>query len=127
LTEEQRTILVVDDEDMVRSLRKRTLEEAGYDVITAANGQEALDKLPQLDVSLVLLDVKMPGLNGFQVLERMRQRSDVSVIMLTAIDEVTSVRDSLALGADDYIRKPFRKGELLARIQAKLRRAKTAS
>ena len=69
----------------------------------------------------------MPGLDGFQVLERIRKTSNVSVIMLTAIGEVTSVRDSLALGADDYIRKPFKKEELLARIQAKLRRTKTAS
>jgi len=124
---EPATILVVDDEDMVRSLLQRTLEEAGYDVITAANGQEALDKMSQLDVSLVLLDVKMPGLDGFQVLDHIRHRSDIPVIMLTAIGEVTSVRDSLALGADDYIRKPFKKGELLARIQVKLRRVKKIS
>jgi len=127
LTEEQRTILVVDDEEMVRSLLQRTLEEAGYDVITAANGQEALDKVSQLDVSLVLLDVKMPGLDGFQVLERIRKTSSVPVIMLTAIRDVHTVRDSLDLGADDYIGKSFKKGELLARIQAKLRRAETAS
>ena len=125
MTEEQRRILVVDDEDMVRSLLKRTLEEAGYDVITAANGQEALDELTQFEVNLMLLDIKMPGLSGFEVLERVRQRSDTPVIMLTAIGDVTKVRDSLALGADDYIRKPFKRGELLARIQAKLRRAET--
>ena len=119
-------VLVVDDEEMVRALLQRTLEEAGYDVITAANGQEALGKMSQCDVSLVLLDIKMPGLNGFQVLDRIRQRFNIPIIMLTAIGEVTSVRDSLVLGADDYIRKPFKRGELLARIQAKLRRAKTA-
>ena len=125
MTEEQRTILVVDDEEIVRSLLQRTLEEAGYDVITAVNGQEALDKIFHLDVSLVLLDIKMPGLDGFQVLERIRKTSNVPVIMLTAIRDVHTVRDSLGLGADDYIGKPFKKGELLARIQAKLRRAKT--
>jgi len=127
LTEEQRTILVVDDEDMVRSLLQRILEEAGYNVVIAVNGREALDKMPQFDVSLVLLDVKMPGLNGFEVLDRIRKRSCIPVIMLTSIGEVATVRDSLALGADDYIRKPFKKGELLARIQAKLRRTKTSS
>ncbi len=125
MTEEQRTILVVDDEETVRNLLQRVLKEAGYDVITVASGHKALDKVSQCDVSLVLLDVKMPGLDGFQVLERIRKTSNVPVIMLTAIGEVTSVRDSLALGADDYIRKPFKKRELLARIQAKLRRATT--
>ena len=70
MTEEQRTILAVDDEEIVRSLLQRTLEEAGYYVITAVNGLEALDKVSQLDVSLVLLDIKMPGLDGFQVLDR---------------------------------------------------------
>jgi len=127
LTEKQVRILVVDDEETVRSLLQRTLQEAGYDVIAAANGQEALDKLTQFDVSLVLLDIKMPGLDGFQVLEHIRQRSNIPVIMLTAIRDVHTVRDSLGLGADDYIGKPFKTRELLARIQAKLRRAETAS
>ena len=80
-------------------------------------------QLTQFNVDLVLLDIKMPGFNGFQVLDRIRQRSNIPVIMLTAIDEVTAVRDSLGLGADDYVRKPFKTPELLARIQAKLRRA----
>ena len=127
MTGEQGRILVVDDEESVRDLLQRVLKEAGYNVVTAANGQEALDKVSQFNVSLVLLDIKMPGLNGFQVLDHIRQRSDIPVIMLTAIGEVTNVRDSLALGADDYIRKPFKTRELLARIQAKLRRAETAS
>lgn len=127
MTEQRERILVVDDEEMVRSLLQRTLEKAGYDIITAANGQEALDKVSQFDVSLVLLDIKMPVLDGFQTLELIRQQYDVPVIMITGIGEVTSVRDSLALGADDYIRKPIKKGELLARIKAKLRRAETAS
>lgn len=120
---EQKRILVVDDEETVRDLLQQTLEEAGYDVVTAANGQEALNYVSQFNVGLVLLDIKMPGFNGFQVLDRIRQRSNIPVIMLTAIDEVTNVRDSLALGADDYVRKPFNRRELLARIQAKLRRA----
>lgn len=127
MTEEQRRILVVDDEDMVRNLLQRILEEAGYDIITAANGQEALDKVSQFNISLMLLDIKMPGLDGFQVLERIRKTSNIPVIMLTAIRDVHTVRDSLGLGADDYIGKPFKKGELLARVQAKLRRAETSS
>lgn len=127
MSEKQGVILVVDDEEMVRNLLQRTLQEADYDVITAANGQEALDKVSQFNISLVLLDIKMPGLDGFQVLDRIRQRSDIPVIMLTAVKGVTTVRDSFNLGADDYVTKPFSKRELLLRIQTKLRRAQTGS
>ena len=123
MSEKQGLILVVDDEEMVRNLVRRTLQEADYDVITAVNGQEALDKVSQFNISLVLLDIKMPGLDGFQVLDRIRQHSDIPVIMLTAVKEVTAVRDSFNLGADDYVTKPFSKKELLLRIQTKLRRA----
>ena len=125
MSEKQGVILVVDDEEMVRNLLRRTLQEADYDVIMAANGQQALDKVSQFNISLVLLDIKMPGLDGFQVLDRIRQHSDIPVIMLTAVKEVTTVRDSFNLGADDYVTKPFSKRELLLRIQTKLRRAQT--
>ena len=127
MSEKQGVILVVDDEEMVRNLLQRTLQEAEYDVITAANGQEALDKVSQFNISLLLLDIKMPGLDGFQVLDRIRQRSDIPVIMLTAVKEVTTVRGSFNLGADDYVTKPFSKRELLLRIQTKLRHAQTGS
>jgi len=123
VTEGEATILVVDDEEYVRKLLQRILEEAGYDVVTAASGREALDKLSLSNVNLVLLDIKMPGLDGFQTLDLIREQSGIPVIMLTGIGEVTSVGDALTLGADDYIRKPFRTRELLARIKAKLRRA----
>jgi len=119
-------ILVVDDEQTVRDFLQRALENAGYDVITAADGREALDKVSQFDVSLVLLDIVMPGLDGFEVLEHMRQYEDIPVIMLSGIGGETTKIDTLALGADDYITKPFSVEELLARIQAKLRRAKPA-
>ena len=111
----------------MRNLLQRILEEAGYDIITAANGQEALDKLPHAKVNLVLLDIKMPGLDGFSVLEQIRKTSNVPVIMLTAVKETTTVRDTLSLGADDYVRKPFNQRELLLRIKAKLRRTKEIS
>jgi len=127
LTEKQRRILVVDDEQTVRDLLQRTLEGAGYDVVTATNGQEALDKISQCDVSLVLLDIRMPGLDGFEVLERMPQHLNIPVIMLSGIRDKTSKTDSFGLGADDYIAKPFSRGELLARIQAKLRRTEPSS
>ena len=127
MTGEQRRILVVDDEQTVRDVLQRTLEKAGYDVITAANGQEALDKISQFDVSLVLLDIMMPGLDGFDVLERMPQYLNIPVIMLSGIHDKTTKIDTLGLGADDYIAKPFSAEELLARIQAKLRRTEPTS
>jgi len=126
LTKEKQRILVVDDEQTVRYFLQRALENAGYDVITASDGREALDKVSQFDVSLVLLDIVMPGLDGFEVLEHMRQYEDIPVIMLSGIGGETTKIDTLALGADDYITKPFSVEELLARIQAKLRRAKPA-
>jgi len=127
LTEQQRRILVVDDEQTVRDFLQRVLETAGYTVITASNGQEALDKVSQLDISLVLLDIMMPELDGFEVLDYMRQYKNIPVIMLSGINEATTKVDSLTLGADDYITKPFSIEELLARIQVKLKRAGSIS
>jgi len=115
-------IIAVDDEPTVLKLVQRILEEAGYNVITANDGQEALDKISQLDVDLLLLDIMMPGLDGFQILSLLRKQSDIPVIMLTGKGEVTSIRDALNLGADDYVTKPFKPRELVARIEAKLRR-----
>ncbi len=116
-------IMVVDDEQAVLRLLSRTLEPEGYGVVVAADGRSALELLEEHYPDLVILDIMMPGLDGFQVLNLIRQRSNVPVIMLTARCEVTALRDALSLGADDYVRKPFRTQELLARIRAKLRRA----
>ncbi len=118
-------VLVVDDEEIVCDSLQRVLKEAVYDAVTAFNGQEALNKMSQLKIELVLLDIKMPGLDGFQVLRLIRKSSNVPVIMVTAVNEVTAIDDTLSLGADDYVRKPFRTRELLARIRAKLRRTAT--
>ena len=120
-------ILVVDDEDRSLRLVEAMLAPEGYEVVLAHSGEEGLEKIRDTCPDVVLLDIMMPGMNGYEVLRILRQQSNIPVIMLTAKKEVTSTRDALNLGADDYIRKPFRKGELLARIQAKLRRAKTAS
>jgi len=117
------SIMVVDDEQSIRRLLNRTLELEGYGVILADNGRAALDLLEEHRPDLVILDIMMPGLDGFQALDLIRQRSNVPVIMLTAKREVNTVRDTLTLGADDYVRKPFHRQELLARIKAKLRRA----
>ena len=120
---ERQKILVVDDDQAVRNLLIRILEGAGYDVVLASNGQEALVKVSQSDISLILLDIIMPGLDGFEVLDRIRQYKYIPVIMLSGIREDTAKIDTLTLGADDYITKPFSAEELLARIQVKLRRS----
>jgi DNA-binding response OmpR family regulator len=115
-------ILIVDDDEDIRSLLRELLGRAGYRVEEAANGRAALRQLFETPPSLVLLDVTMPELDGYQTLERIRDLSDVPVIMLTArTQELERVR-GLASGADDYVSKPFGRQELLARIQALLRR-----
>ena len=116
-------IMVVDDEQAILRLLKRILEPDGYRVIVADNGSSALALLEEHEPDLVILDIMMPGYDGFQVLDLIRQRSNVPVIMLTARREVTTLRDAIDHGADDYVRKPFGTRELLARIRAKLRRA----
>ncbi len=126
MTEGKTTILVVDDEEHVRKLLQRILEDAGYDVLMAGSGEEALSILSQQkehSPDLIILDIMMPGLSGLEVLDIIRGRFDIPVIMLTAKQAVTTVRDALDIGADDYVRKPFRTTELVARVKAKLRRA----
>ena len=116
-------IMVVDDEQTILRLLSRTLELEGYGVIVADNGRSALDLLEEHRSDLVILDIMMPGLDGFQVLNLIRQRSNFPVIMLSGRREMATRRDTLNLGADDYVGKPFHTGELVARIRAKLRRA----
>jgi DNA-binding response OmpR family regulator len=116
-------VLVVDDDPDIRGLVKELLERQGYGVSEAANGKDALRSLYATPPDVVLLDVSMPELDGWQTLERIRDLSDVPVAMLTArAAELEKVR-GLKAGADDYITKPFGRQELLARIEAMLRRA----
>ena len=118
----RRRILVVDDEADIRALLVDLLERGGYAVSTAANGREALRALYVVRPELVVLDVKMPGMDGWQTLERIREVSDVPVLVLTGrAAELETVR-GLKAGADDYVTKPFRRQELLARVEALLRR-----
>jgi DNA-binding response OmpR family regulator len=124
MTESRATILIVDDEMHFRQFLQRTLEGSGYSVVAAATGQEALDRLTEGSIDLVLMDIMMPGLNGYQALALIREKSDIPVIMVTGTDNITALRTSLNIGADDYIKKPFHSRELLARIDAKLRRLK---
>lgn len=116
------TILVVDDEKrMVRFIRLN-LEQDGFQVISAYNGTDALDQVRTKLPSLVLLDVMMPDIDGFEVLRKIREASTVPVIMLTAKGEEDDRIRGLELGADDYVPKPFSPRELVSRVKAVLRR-----
>jgi DNA-binding response OmpR family regulator len=116
-------ILVVDDDEDIRILLRELLQRAGYDVDEVEDGRAALRQLYATPPALVILDVTMPGMDGYQTLERIRDLSEVPVIMLTArTQELEKVR-GLAAGADDYVAKPFGRQELLARVQALLRRS----
>jgi DNA-binding response OmpR family regulator len=117
------SVLVVDDEADVRNLVRILLERAGHAVSEASSGREALRRLHAVRPALVVLDVTMPEMDGWQTLERIRDLTDVPVLMLTArAGELDKVR-GLKAGADDYVVKPFGRQELLARVEALLRRA----
>src|SRR5438034_2532429 len=117
-------VLVVDDEADIRELVRELLGRAGYDVVEAPNGSEALRAFYSQQPDLVILDVQMPVLDGWETLTRIREVSDVPVIMLTArAEELDKVR-GLRAGADDYVTKPFGRQELLARVEAHLRRGR---
>lgn len=118
------TVLVVDDEKSLRDFVRRNLEVRGFTVITAANGLEALAIFNTQNVDLVILDVMMPRMDGLETIRRIRQNSLVPIIVLSALGEEGDKIQALNIGADDYLTKPFGVGELLARLQAVLRRAK---
>jgi DNA-binding response OmpR family regulator len=117
------TILVVDDEPRYVRLMEANLLPEGYEVLKSFGGQEALDIVTEEKPDLILLDVMMPGLDGFAVCERIREFSTIPIIMVTAKGEEQARVRGLDLGADDYIVKPFSANELLARVRAVLRRA----
>lgn len=121
--QEKSRILVVDDNEQFCQNVSDILEMKGYKVMTACDGFKALEMIKRNGLDLVLMDIKMPGLDGFQVLRLMRQRFDFPIIMLTGRYEASVVRDAIDLGADDYVRKPFSVRELAARIKTKLRRS----
>ncbi len=121
------TVLVADDDPDILHLVTRILERSGHLVVGARDGQEAVRALFDRRPDLVILDVNMPGLDGWEVLERTREVSDVPVLMLTAAsDELDKVR-GLRGGADDFVTKPFGRQELLARVDALLRRTRGAA
>lgn len=117
------TILVVDDEQRIIDLARMYIEQAGYQVASSTDGQDALDKILKQAPALVVLDIMLPSLDGLEVCRRVRARSEVPIIMLTARSEDIDKIVGLELGADDYLTKPFNPRELVARIKAILRRS----
>lgn len=121
------TVLVVDDDADIRSLVRTLLEKEGATVHEAADGRTALREFHARGPDLVVLDVSMPELDGWQVLERIRDLADVPVLMLTALGQETDRVRGLQGGADDYVVKPFGRQEFLARVQVLLRRTRRAA
>src|SRR6476620_7989784 len=116
-------ILLVDDEHSVQTLLAYPLRKDGYEVVAAHDGREALDRFAEQRFDLVVLDIMLPTLDGIEVCRRMRSRSQVPIIMLTAKDDEIDKVLGLEMGADDYITKPFSVSEFRSRVRAALRRA----
>ncbi len=116
------TILIVDDEEDMRNLAQMYLENSGFSCFQAANGEETYKILKEESVDLVLLDIMMPEEDGFQICQNIREKSQIPIIFLSAKGEEWDKVKGLQLGGDDYIVKPFSPGELIARINAVLRR-----
>jgi DNA-binding response OmpR family regulator len=116
-------ILLVDDEQSIQTLLSYPLRKEGYEVVSAHDGEEALERAGEQSFDLIVLDVMLPKLDGFEVCRELRARSAVPIIMLTAKDEEFDTVLGLELGADDYITKPFSVREFRSRIKAVLRRA----
>ena len=117
-------ILIADDESDIRSVLRLYMEDAGFEVVEAADGQEALDALAAQQIDLCLLDIMMPVLDGYHVLKRIRETSDLPVIVISAKGQDPEKILGLNLGADDYMVKPFNPLEAVARVNATLRRVR---
>ncbi len=120
---EQTVILIVDDDASIREIVGRVLEDEGYRIETATNGLEGLDMFYKILPQLIILDVKMPEMDGWETLGRIREISNCPVIMLTAFGSTNDIIQGLELGADDYLVKPFGVQELIARVSTVLRRS----
>jgi DNA-binding response OmpR family regulator len=118
------TLLIIDDDAKLNELLKDFLKDFGFDVISATHPAKGLKRLKQAAPALVILDIMLPEMDGFEVCRTIRQTSSVPIIMLTARGEITDKVVGLELGADDYLAKPFEPRELVARIQSVLRRTR---
>jgi DNA-binding response OmpR family regulator len=119
-------ILAVEDDERIRTAVKLALEDEGWTVAEAANGEDALASFQQEPADVVLIDIMLPGIDGFEVCRSIRRTSDVPIVMVTARADTHDVVAGLEAGADDYLTKPFAPKELSARIRALLRRARTS-
>jgi two-component system, OmpR family, KDP operon response regulator KdpE len=117
-------VLVVDDDHQIREALRRGLKARGYEVLSAGNGETALDILSGASVDVVVLDLGLPGIDGHEVIRRLRSFSDVPVVVLSVRESQSEKVTALDAGADDYVVKPFGMDELLARMRAALRRAR---
>ena len=117
-----KTVLIVEDEQNIAELLQMYLEKEGYTTVIASDGGQGVDQFRRVHPDLVLLDIMLPGLDGWGVLQKIRQEGQTPVIMLTAKGETSDKVSGLKQGADDYITKPFEMKEVLARIEAVLRR-----
>ena len=117
------SVLVVEDEASIASFVSLYLKNAGYEVRTAANGAEALASVQREQPSLIVLDLMLPDIDGIEICRRIRQKSDIPILMLTARDEDVDKIIGLEVGADDYLTKPFNPRELVARVKSVLRRS----
>src|SRR5699024_1887515 len=115
-------ILVVDDEKPISDIIKFNLEKEGYEVVTAFDGEEALEKVSEEEPALIVLDVMLPKIDGLEVVREVRKNHDMPIIMVTAKETEIDKVLGLELGADDYVTKPFSNRELVARVKANLRR-----
>ncbi|KAF0494713.1 response regulator YycF [Pediococcus acidilactici] len=115
-------ILVVDDEKPISDIVKFNLDKEGYDVVTAYDGEEALEKVESEEPDLILLDLMLPKIDGLEVARQVRAKHNIPIIMVTAKDSELDKVVGLELGADDYVTKPFSNRELVARVKANLRR-----
>lgn len=127
MSEQNISLLVVDDDIEIRELLEKLLLRYGYTVFTAKDGVEMTTQLREQDIHLVLLDVMLPGEDGFSLCQKVRQQYDIPIIMVTAIGEATDRIVGLEMGADDYLSKPFNPRELVARIKAVTRRSQQRS
>ena len=124
MAEASARILLVDDEESIQTLLAYPLRKEGYEVVVAGDGQEGLDQFAAGRFDLVVLDVMMPRIDGIEVCRRLRSRSQVPIIMLTARDDEVDKVLGLEIGADDYITKPFSVREFRSRVKAALRRTR---